>query len=239
VDNTCGKRFDWKLGELPKGYDHKYIYSHLGYNLKPLDLQAAIGRQQLKKLHTFIDARKINWEILRAGLVDLKDTFEFMVPTHAVSWARPSEFEGKVYSPSQPIADGSFATSTFHWDASGCYTAPSWFGFMLRVRPTAKFTVRELASFLDEHKIGNRMLFGGNLLRQPAFVLLRREQPNSFRVVGHKSSELLNDSALKVLLPGADEIMGQALFLGVYPGLDIDLINQMTAKISEFVHSKK
>jgi CDP-6-deoxy-D-xylo-4-hexulose-3-dehydrase len=162
-----------------------------------------------------------------------------MVPTHAVSWARPSELEGKVYSPSKPIADGSFATSTFHWDASKCYTAPSWFGFMLRVRPTAKFTVRELASFLDEHKIGNRMLFGGNLLRQPAFVQLRREQPNSFRVVGHKSSEPLNDSALKLLLPGADEIMGQALFLGVYPGLDVDQINQMTAKINEFVHSIK
>ena len=239
VDNTCGKRFDWKLGELPKGYDHKYIYSHLGYNLKPLDLQAAIGRQQLKKLHTFIDARKINWEILRAGLADLEEIFEFMVPTHAASWAKPSELDGKVYTPYPPIADSSFARSTFQWDASQCYTAPSWFGFMLRVRPTAKFTVRELASFLDEHKIGNRMLFGGNLLRQPAFVQLRREQPNSFRVVGHKSSEPLHDSALKLLLPGADEIMGQALFLGVYPGLDVDQINQMAAKINEFVHSIK
>ena len=110
---------------------------------------------------------------------------------------------------------------------------------MLRVRSTAKFTVRELASFLDEHKIGNRMLFGGNLLRQPAFVQLRREQPNSFRVVGHKSSEPLHDSALKLLLPGADEIMGQALFLGVYPGLDVDQINQMAGKINEFVRSKQ
>jgi len=89
-DNTCGKRFQWQLGELPKGYDHKYIYSHLGYNLKPLDPQAAIGRQQLKKLPAFIEARKRNWEILRAGLADLADVFDFSLPTHATGW-QPGE----------------------------------------------------------------------------------------------------------------------------------------------------
>ena len=82
-DNTCKKRFDWTLGELPEGYDHKYIYSHLGYNLKPLDPQAAIGRQQLKKLPAFIQARKSNWEYLRRGLSDLGAFFEFSLPTHA------------------------------------------------------------------------------------------------------------------------------------------------------------
>ena len=88
VDNTCGKRFGWNLGELPPGYDHKYTYSHLGYNLKPLDPQAAIGRQQLKKLPAFIEARKQNWEILRSGLADLDDVFEFNLPTHASAWRR-------------------------------------------------------------------------------------------------------------------------------------------------------
>ena len=86
TDNTCGKRFEWQIGELPKGYDHKYIYSHLGYNLKPLDPQAAIGRQQLRKLPAFIEARKRNWETLRAGLADLGDFFDFSLPTHATGW---------------------------------------------------------------------------------------------------------------------------------------------------------
>jgi CDP-6-deoxy-D-xylo-4-hexulose-3-dehydrase len=85
-DNTCGKRFGWNLGELPEGYDHKYIYSHLGYNLKPLDPQAAIGRVQLKRLPSFIEARKRNWEFLRSGLADLGEFFDFMIPTHAVGW---------------------------------------------------------------------------------------------------------------------------------------------------------
>ena len=89
-DDTCGKRFQWQLGELPKGYDHKYIYSHLGYNLKPLDPQAAIGRQQLKKLPHFIEARKHNWEYLRRGLADLGEYFEFTLPTHAAAWQPPS-----------------------------------------------------------------------------------------------------------------------------------------------------
>src|SRR5258706_16025287 len=106
-DNTCGKRFDWQLGELPKGYDHKYIYSHLGYNLKPLDIQAAIGREQLKKLPDFIQARRRNWAYLRRELAPLEEFFDFQLPTHAQAWK-----------------DGAFL-----WrDSARC--EPSWFGFM-------------------------------------------------------------------------------------------------------------
>ncbi len=88
MDNTCNKRFGWQLGELPHGYDHKYIYSHLGYNLKPLDPQAAIGLKQLDKLPAFVEARKANWEQLRRGLADLEEFFEFSLPTHATAWTR-------------------------------------------------------------------------------------------------------------------------------------------------------
>ncbi len=102
VDNTCGKRFGWNLGELPPGYDHKYTYSHLGYNLKPLDPQAAIGRQQLKKLPAFIEARKQNWEILRCGLADLDDVFEFNLPTHATEWRRVDGSSLMVDGPRDP-----------------------------------------------------------------------------------------------------------------------------------------
>jgi CDP-6-deoxy-D-xylo-4-hexulose-3-dehydrase len=198
-DNTCGKRFDWQLGELPAGYDHKYIYSHLGYNLKPLDIQAAIGREQLRKLPGFIEARKRNWERLRAGLDDLAEVFEFSLPTHATSWT----------------------PAGFTWDATGCRTDCSWFGFMLRVRPGAPFTRSELARHLEEKKIGNRMLFGGNLLRQPVFVQLRRDRPESFRVVGD--------------LSGADALMNTALFLGTYPGLNSAMLDYELEVIHDFV----
>ena len=198
-DNTCNKRFGWQLGELPEGYDHKYIYSHLGFNLKPLDPQAAIGRQQLKKLPAFVEARKRNWEHLRAGLADLGSFFEFSLPTHATSWTP----EG------------------FAWDATGCRTDCSWFGFMLRVRPEAPFSHTELGRHLDGQKIGNRMLFGGNLLRQPVFVQLKKDRPEAFRVVGE--------------MTGADEIMRRALFLGTYPGLTPGMIDYIVDTIRQFV----
>lgn len=198
-DDTCGKRFQWQLGELPQGYDHKYIYSHLGYNLKPLDPQAAIGRQQLKKLPAFIEARKRNWEHLRAGLADLSEYFDFTLPTHATAW-NPGGFT---------------------WDHTGCRTDCSWFGFMIRVRPSSPFTHSQLGRHLDQNKIGNRMLFGGNLLRQPVFVQLRKDRPESFRVVGG--------------MAGADLIMNQALFLGTYPGLDREMLNHEIAVIHDFV----
>lgn len=198
-DNTCHKRFDWQLGELPRGYDHKYIYSHLGYNLKPLDIQAAIGRQQLKKLPAFIQARKENWETLRRGLADLEEFFEFSLPTHATGWSECG----------------------FTWDASGCRTDNSWFGFLLLVRESAPFSNSQLARALDTAKIGNRMLFGGNLVRQPAFIQLRKDNPAAFRVVGD--------------LQGADRIMNQALFLGTYPGLTPAMLDYEIEVIRQFV----
>ena len=197
-DNTCNKRFGWLLGDLPEGYDHKYIYSHLGYNLKPLDLQAAIGREQLKKLPAFVDARKLNWQTLRAGLADLDDLFEFSLPTHATAWGS----EG------------------FSWDTSGCHSDPSWFGFMLLVREDAPFSRTDLVRHLDGKGIATRMLFGGNLLRQPVFHELARRRPGAFRHVGS--------------LSGADAIMRRALFLGVYPGLSVEQIAYCASVITGF-----
>ena len=208
-DNSCGKRFGWNLGELPPGYDHKYTYSHLGYNLKPLDPQAAIGRKQLLKLPAFIQAREQNWEYLRAGLDDLSDVFNFSLPTHATAWKKPSTLD--------------LRASTFEWDKTDSRTHCSWFGFMLRVKPSASFTHTELARHLDEKKIGNRMFFGGNLLRQPVFVQLRKDRPESFRVVGE--------------MKGADEIMNQALFLGTYPGLTKEMMDYEIEVIRNFVRS--
>lgn len=197
-DNTCHKRFQWQLGELPPGYDHKYIYSHLGYNLKPLDPQAAIGRQQLRKLPDFIAARARNWEILRRGLADLEDCLAFQLPTHATGWS----------------------PSGFSWDSTGHRSDCSWFGFMMLVRPSAPFTRRDLACALDAAKIGNRMLFGGNLVRQPAFVELRRQQPDAFRVVGD--------------LVGADRIMNECVFIGTYPGLTQAMLDYIIETIRKF-----
>jgi len=202
VDNTCNKRFEWQLGELPEGYDHKYTYSHLGYNLKPLDPQAAIGRVQLKRLPQFIEARKQNWETLRQGLAEHKDVLEFSMPTHATGW-----------DPEQG----------FSWDATGCRTDCSWFGFKIAVRPDAPFSRTELAQELDRHQIGNRMLFGGNLLRQPAFVQLQQDQPEALRVVGE--------------MEGSDEIMNTALFLGTYPGLTQEMLATEIRVISVFAEN--
>jgi CDP-6-deoxy-D-xylo-4-hexulose-3-dehydrase len=213
IDNTCNKRFGWQLGELPQGYDHKYIYSHLGYNLKPLDPQAAIGRQQLKKLPSFIQARKDNWEYLRRGLDDLGEHLEFSLPTHATGWIPPS---GHSTLNSQ--------VSTFSWDNTGCRTECSWFGFLLLVRSGAPFSNSDLARHLDSRKIGNRMFFGGNLLRQPAFVQLKKDRPGAFRVVGE--------------LRGADRIMNQAIFLGTYPGLTREMLDYEIEILRAFVRSK-
>ena len=211
-DNTCGKRFGWQLGELPAGYDHKYIYSHLGYNLKPLDPQAAIGRVQLRRLDAFIVARRNNWETLRQGLHCLDKYFAFMLPTHADNWSS--------HNAESPAVNPRASDSAFAWNQSGCLTQPSWFGFMLRVRPSAPFTVRDLAAHLDEKRIGNRMLFGGNLVRQPVFVQLAKDQPGAFRLVGD--------------LAGADTLMRQALFLGTYPGLTPAMLDYEISVIRDF-----
>ncbi|MEX0332242.1 MAG: lipopolysaccharide biosynthesis protein RfbH [Puniceicoccaceae bacterium] len=198
-DNTCNKRFGWQLGDLPVGYDHKYIYSHLGYNLKPLDIQAAIGNVQLQRMPSFIKARQDNWNYLRAGLDDLQSCFEFALPVHAEDW-QGGEF---VYA-----------------DSEQRRAVPSWFGFLMLVRDSAGFSRPTFSKFLDEVKIGNRTLFGGNLVRQPALVQLARENSDAFRVIGN--------------LSGSDKIMNKAIFIGVYPGLSRKMLDYIIEQIHVF-----
>jgi len=176
-ENTCGKRFDWQLGELPHGYDHKYIYSHVGYNLKATDMQAAVGVAQLKKLPAFIEARKRNFAYLKSGLKDKSVEEHFVLPE-----ATPS-------------------------------SDPSWFGFPLLVRETAPFSRNALIDFLYERKIGTRQLFGGNLVRQPAYADL------NYRVVGD--------------LRTSDRVMNQTFWIGVYPGLTQAMLDYVLQSISE------
>ncbi|MDQ8180934.1 lipopolysaccharide biosynthesis protein RfbH [Pelagicoccus sp. SDUM812005] len=200
-DDTCGKRFDWQRGDLPPGYDHKYIYSHFGYNLKPLDPQAAIGLAQLKKLPRFIEERKRNWNFLRSALDKLQNFFEFALPTHATHWKN----------------DG------FEWDNSGNRSDCSWFGFMLMVKKEAPFTKVEFANHLESKGIQNRMLFGGNLTKQPAFMDLLKHNPDAFRVVGGTR--------------GADRLMNEAVFIGVYPGLSEKQLTIMAETIHTYCAS--
>ena len=202
IDNTCNKRFEWQLGLLPKGYDHKYTYSHLGFNLKPLDIQAAIGRIQLSRLNNFIDKRKENWKILRENLDQIKEYIEFALPTHATYFDHNSSI----------------------WDKTGCRSSCSWFGFMITVKESSPFTRTELAKELDNYKIGNRMFFGGNLLRQPAFSNIIKESPERIKTLPS--------------YPGADKIMKNSLFLGTYPGLTKEMIDFESEIILKFVKSK-
>ena len=180
-ENTCGKRFDWQLGDLPQGYDHKYIYSHVGYNLKLTDLQAAVGVAQLKKLPRFIEIRKRNWQLLHEGL---KSYEEVLILPQAT-----------------PESD------------------PSWFGFLITVRPGAPFTRKELVHFLENRKIATRFLFGGNLTRQPAYKGIRH------RVVGE--------------LKNTDVAMNQSFWIGVYPGLTEEMINYMLEMFGDFLKGQR
>ena len=176
-ENTCGKRFEWQLGDLPKGYDHKYTYSHVGYNLKLTDLQAAVGVAQLKKLPGFIEARRKNWARLSEALRPLEEFFLLPRPTPG--------------------------------------SEPSWFGFLLSVRPEAPFSRNEIVRHLEARKIGTRLLFGGNLLRQPAY----RDRPH--RVPGP--------------VPHSDFVMNQSFWVGVYPGLSEAALDYVVESIGEFV----
>ena len=196
-DDTCKKRFEWQLGQLPKGYDHKYIYSHLGWNLKPLDPQAAIGRQQLKKLPRFSQARRDNWQSLRRGLAGLEGQLDFMLPVHASGWN---------------------SNSGFNFKSGKTPSDPSWFGFMMLIKQGGRVERTAVARALDAAKIGNRMFFGGNLIRQPAFVQLQADSMGSaFRVVGD--------------LSGADRVMNESLFVGTYPGLTAEHIQHIVTTI--------
>jgi CDP-6-deoxy-D-xylo-4-hexulose-3-dehydrase len=187
VDNTCKRRFEWQLGELPKGYDHKYVYSHLGFNLKMTDLQASVGVAQLERLDGFGEARRRNWAFLREALADLGDVLVLPEPT--------------------PGSD------------------PSWFGFMLTVREGAPFGREEIVRHLESRKIQTRMLFAGNLVRQPALTDLAREaagqgRPAPFRVAGD--------------LARTDVVMGRSFWVGVYPGLTEPMRAHVAGEIRRF-----
>ncbi|UOF88812.1 lipopolysaccharide biosynthesis protein RfbH [Fodinisporobacter ferrooxydans] len=168
-DNTCGKRFGWQLGDLPYGYDHKYTYSHIGYNLKLTDMQAAVGVAQLKKLPAFVTKRRENYMFLRKALIQLEDVLILPEDT--------------------PDSE------------------PSYFGFPVTLREAAPISRNQLVQRLDQHKIGTRLLFGGNLLRQPAY----KNIPH--RVVGELSN--------------TDRIMNQTFWIGIYPGLTRDMLQYM------------
>ena len=180
-DNTCGKRFDWELGTLPCGYDHKYTYSHIGYNLKVTDMQAAVGVSQLKKLDGFIAARRSNFARLRQALEEHQEYF--LLPKSA------------------PGSD------------------PSWFGFPLAVRPESGLKRDPILRILEQKKIGTRLLFGGNLTRQPAY------KDANFRVVGD--------------LKNTDYVMNNVFWVGVYPGLDEERIDYMAKSLIEAATTKQ
>ena len=175
-DNTCGQRFCCKLGTLPEGYDHKYTYSHLGYNLKITDMQAACGLAQMDRAAGFVQARKDNFAYMKDGL---KSCEEFLILPEAT-----------------PNSD------------------PSWFGFPITLRPEANVDRVNLLTFLDQHKIGTRLLFAGNLTRQPYMI------GRNYRVSG----ELTN----------TDRIMHDTLWIGVFPGLTKEMMDFSISKIEEF-----
>jgi CDP-6-deoxy-D-xylo-4-hexulose-3-dehydrase len=167
------KRYEWSLGELPRGYDHKYTYSHLGYNLKSGDIQAAIGLAQLERLDSFVELRRRNWKYLQEGLSSLQD---FLIIPKATE-----------------------------------NSEPSWFGFALTVKKSSPKSRNEIVQELNERKIGTRLLFGGNLLRQPAF------QDTPRRVIGN--------------LEKTDRVMNDTFWIGVWPGISIEMLDYMISSI--------
>lgn len=175
-DNTCMKRFEWKLGDLPEGYDHKYIYSHIGYNLKATDMQAALGLSQLTKIDTFTEARKSNFAYLSKRLADV---------------------EGLILPRATEKSD------------------PSWFGFPLTIDPAHPANRNDLMKLLDSRKIGARLIFAGNLTKQPAY------RGVDFRVVGD--------------LANTDIVMNRSFWVGVYPGLSQPMLDYIADTIIEFM----
>lgn len=176
-DNTCGKRFCWKLGTLPEGYDHKYTYAHLGYNLKITDMQAACALAQMDKLDSFVQARKDNYAYLRNRLSSCE---EFLILPEAT-----------------PNSD------------------PSWFGFLMTIRPEANINRVDLLNYLDQNKIGTRLLFAGNLTRQPYMI------GRNYRISG----ELTN----------TDKVMNDSFWIGVYPGLTEEMLDFSATKIETYL----
>ncbi|MFF1594681.1 lipopolysaccharide biosynthesis protein RfbH [Streptomyces sp. NPDC058286] len=183
-DNVCGRRFSYPLGDLPPGYDHKFMYSHIGYNLKPTDWQAAIGCAQFEKIDEFNRLRRRNWGHLRKVFEPYEEFFELPVP--------------------ESDSD------------------PSWFGFKVLLRPNAPFSRNDLVSYLEVHRIQTRMMFAGNLARQPAYVgRLRADGSSVLRVP---------DS-----LDGADRIMNDSFFMGVYPGLTDQHVERVQDVLEAFM----
>jgi len=180
-DNTCNKRFDWQLGELPYGYDHKYTYSNIGYNLKITDLQASIGIIQLEKLELFISKRKKNW----VRVNDIISKFPKYFTTHT------------------PEKDSD----------------PSWFGYAITVKENNEFTRDELVKFLNERRISTRLLFGGNLIKQPAYL------DKNFKISGS--------------LANADIVMNSTFWVGVYPGLTSEMLDYFESTLEEFLNNLK
>jgi CDP-6-deoxy-D-xylo-4-hexulose-3-dehydrase len=176
-DNTCGKRFCWKLGDLPEGYDHKYTYSHLGYNLKITDMQAACGLAQLDKAAWFVEQRKRNFAFLRERLADCE---EFLI--------LPEATEG---------------------------SDPSWFGFPITLRPNAPVSRVDLLTYLDQEKVGTRLLFAGNLTRQPYM------KGRNFRVSGELSN--------------TDIVMKDTFWIGVQPALSEKMLDFAASKIAQYI----
>jgi len=175
-DNTCNKRFEWQLGDLPMGYDHKYVYSHIGYNLKATDMQAALGSSQIDKLDRFVQARKDNFKYLEARLTGV---------------------EGLILPKATPKSD------------------PSWFGYPITLDPGHTVDRQSLLRFLDDRKIGTRLLFAGNLLKQPAY-----------RNIDHR---VISD------LKNTDIVMNRTFWVGTYPGLTNEMLDFVADSIIEFV----
>jgi CDP-6-deoxy-D-xylo-4-hexulose-3-dehydrase len=177
-DDTCKKRFEWQLGNLPLGYDHKYIYSHIGYNLKATDMQAALGLSQLKKIDDFTAARKANFSYLYSKLQGSK---------------------GLILPEATPNSD------------------PSWFGFPITLEPESSVSRSGLLKFLDSRKIGTRLLFAGNLLKQPAY------RDVDFRVIGD--------------LKNTDIVMNRTFWVGTYPGLTFEMLDFVAESILEYTQN--
>ena len=176
-DNFCGHRYDGQFGELPQGYDHKYVYSHLGYNLKVTDMQAAVGVEQLKKFPGFIERRRHNWQRLYDALAPLQD--KLILPEAAEN------------------------------------SRPSWFGFLISVRPETGIQRNDVTKYLEEHNIQTRLLFSGNLIKHPCFDEFRNT--DTYRVAGE--------------LDSTEFIMNNSFWIGVYPGMTDEMIDYMTSII--------